>query len=46
MKGLRYGVVYPAELKITLPDGTVEKFKDPSKAKDYVVGNVITKLTE
>lgn len=38
---LRFGVMYPAELKITLPDGTVEKFIDPRKAKVYVVENII-----
>lgn len=40
---LRFGVVYPAELKITLPDGTVQKFKDPSTAKDYVTEKIINR---
>ena len=44
IKDLRFGVVYPAEMRITLPDGTVVKFKDSREAKDYVLEKVITKL--
>ncbi|CAL9702511.1 unnamed protein product [Knipowitschia caucasica] len=35
--GVKYGLFYPAELRITLPDGVVRKFSDPKAATDFIV---------
>ncbi|KAK7945587.1 hypothetical protein WMY93_001315 [Mugilogobius chulae] len=34
--GVKFGLFYPAELRITLPDGVVRKFTDSSAATDFV----------
>lgn len=34
--GVKFGLFYPAELRITLPDGVVRKFTDPAAAADFV----------
>ncbi len=36
LPSLKYGLQYPAMLRITLPDGTSHRFEDPSKATDFV----------
>lgn len=40
--GVKFGLFYPAELRITLPDGAVRKFTEPSAATDFankILGN-------
>lgn len=34
--GVRFGLFYPAELRITLPGGTLRKFTDPAAAVDFI----------
>lgn len=34
--GIRYGLFYPPELRITMKDGLRQTFKDPKLAKAYV----------
>lgn len=34
--GVRYGLSYPATLRISSPDGREHTFKDPKLAKNYV----------
>lgn len=34
--GIKFGLFYPAELRISLPDGAVHKFIDPAVATDFV----------
>lgn len=36
-EGVRYGLRYPAILRITTPDGREHRFNDPKKAKDFVL---------
>lgn len=38
--GVKYGLFYPATLKITSPDGTSRQFADPSLATDYIEQNL------
>lgn len=38
--GVKYGLFYPANLKITSPDGTSRQFDDPSSAFDYIEKNL------
>ena len=38
--GVRYGLWYPAELKITTSDGRCTSFKDPIKARDFIQKNL------
>ena len=35
-EGIRYGLWYPAELRITTADGVRTTFKDPKQAKDFI----------
>ena len=44
IKGVKFRLLFPALLKITLPDGTLHKFEDPSAAVDFV--KTITPATE
>lgn len=44
-EGIRFGLWYPADLRITLEDGTRMSFRDPDKAKAYVMDKLVT-LTE
>lgn len=39
-EGIRYGLWYPAELRITTPDGVRTSFKDPKQAKDFIMKNL------
>lgn len=39
-EGIRYGLWYPAELRITTPDGVRTSFKDPKQAKDFIMENL------
>lgn len=39
-EGVRFGLWYPAELKITTSDGKCASFKDPVKAKDFIQKNL------
>uniref|UniRef100_A0AAV2KW34 Transposase element L1Md-A101/L1Md-A102/L1Md-A2 n=1 Tax=Knipowitschia caucasica TaxID=637954 RepID=A0AAV2KW34_KNICA len=34
--GIKFGLFYPAELRITLPDGAVRRFSDPKAATDFI----------
>lgn len=34
--GVKFGLFYPAELRITLPNGAVRKFSDPEAATDFI----------
>lgn len=34
--GVKFGLFYPAILRITLPNGQVQRFEDPSLAMDFV----------
>lgn len=36
---VKFGLLYPATLKITLPDGTSHRFEDPTTATDFVNKN-------
>uniref|UniRef100_A0AAX7UGL5 L1 transposable element RRM domain-containing protein n=1 Tax=Astatotilapia calliptera TaxID=8154 RepID=A0AAX7UGL5_ASTCA len=33
--GIKFGLFYPAELRVTLPDGVIRKFTDPASATDF-----------
>ena len=35
--GVKFGLVFPAVLRITPPDGVTRRFEDPEKAMDFVV---------
>lgn len=37
---IRYGLWYPAELRIMAPDGMRTSFKDPKQAKDFIMKNL------
>lgn len=39
-EGIRYGLWYPAELRITASDGVRTSFKDPKQAKDFIMKNL------
>ena len=39
-EGIRYGLWYPAELRITTLDGVRTSFKDPKQAKDFIMKNL------
>lgn len=39
-EGVRYGLFYPAELRITTKDGVRRSFKDPKQAMDFVRDNL------
>lgn len=39
-EGIRYGLWYPAELRITTSDGVRTSFKDPKQAKDFIMENL------
>lgn len=39
-ENVRYGLLYPAILRITTPDGKEARFKDPGQAKDFIVKNL------
>lgn len=41
-EGIRFGLWYPADLRITLEDGTQVSFRDPDKAKTYVLEKLVT----
>uniref|UniRef100_A0A669EAR5 L1 transposable element RRM domain-containing protein n=1 Tax=Oreochromis niloticus TaxID=8128 RepID=A0A669EAR5_ORENI len=43
--GVKYGLLYPATLKITAPAGEQMSFEDPIKAKHYVETNLRCTLT-
>ncbi|KAI4892454.1 hypothetical protein NFI96_004478, partial [Prochilodus magdalenae] len=34
--GIKFGLYFPAELRISLPDGRVRKFDDPSAAQEFI----------
>ena len=36
IKGVKFRLLFPALLKITLPDGALHKFEDPSAAVDFI----------
>lgn len=36
IKGVKFRLLFPALLKVTLPDGTLHKFGDPSAAVDFI----------
>ncbi|KAL7387798.1 hypothetical protein ABVT39_001470 [Epinephelus coioides] len=36
---VKFGLLYPAVLKVTMPDGTSHKFEDPTVATDFVNKN-------
>lgn len=38
--GIRFGLLFPATLRITLSDGTIRKFDDPALAGDFVEKNL------
>ena len=38
--GIRYGLWYPAELRITTSDGVRTSFKDPKQANDFMMKNL------
>ena len=38
--GVKFGLMYPAVLRITLPSGQTRKFEDPEKAMNFVVKNI------
>lgn len=44
--GVKYGLLYPATLKITAPAGEQVTFEDPAKAKDYIESNLHPRETE
>ncbi|CAI5689230.1 unnamed protein product [Oreochromis niloticus] len=44
--GVKYGLLYPATLKITAPAGEQMSFDDPIKAKHYVETNLRPRETE
>ncbi|CAJ1081223.1 hypothetical protein JOB18_016505 [Xyrichtys novacula] len=44
--GVKYGLLYPATLKITTPAGEQVSFDDPTKAKHYIETNLRPRETE
>lgn len=42
-EGVRFGLRYPAVLRITTRDGKETSFKDPVKAKDFILKNLTCK---
>lgn len=40
-EGIRFGLWYPADLRITLEDGTRVSFRDSDKAKAYVLEKLV-----
>lgn len=40
--GVKYGLIYPATLKLTLPDTSTRTFDDPGLAEDFVKKNLKT----
>ncbi|KAI4829004.1 hypothetical protein KUCAC02_023068 [Chaenocephalus aceratus] len=34
--GIKFGLLYPAVLRITLPSGDTHRFEDPTAANDFV----------
>lgn len=44
-EGVRYGLIYPATLRITTADGQEASFKDPKLAKEFVVKRVMHKAS-
>ena len=43
--GVRYGLWYPAELRVPTPDGKRTSFLDPAKAKYFISSNLLPKST-
>ncbi|KAG8013677.1 hypothetical protein GBF38_022158 [Nibea albiflora] len=39
-EGIRYGLWYPAEMRITTSDGVHTSFKDPKQARDFIMKNL------
>lgn len=39
-EGIRYGLWYPAEMRITTSDGVRTSFKDPKQARDFIMKNL------
>lgn len=39
-EGIRYGLWYPAELRITTADGVRTSFRDPKQAKEFIIKNL------
>lgn len=39
-EGIRYGLWYPAELRITTSNGERTSFKDPKRAKDFIMNTL------
>lgn len=37
---VRFGLLYPAVLKVTMPDGKVHRFEDPSVASEFINKNL------
>lgn len=44
--GVRYGLLYPATLKITAPAGEQTSFEDPAKAMQYIETNLRPRETD
>ncbi|KAL7397156.1 hypothetical protein ABVT39_004763 [Epinephelus coioides] len=44
--GVKYGLLYPATLKITAPAGEQTSFEDPTEAKHYIETNLRPRETE
>lgn len=38
--GVKFGLIYPAVLRLTLPDGSMHRFEDPAIAADFINKNV------
>lgn len=41
---VRYGLLFPATLRVTTPNGKEVRFKDPGQAKDFIVKNLTPKV--
>lgn len=40
-EGIHFGLWYPADLRITFEDGTQVSYRDPDKAKAYVLEKLV-----
>ncbi|KAJ8404445.1 hypothetical protein AAFF_G00337120 [Aldrovandia affinis] len=38
--GVKYGLIYPAVLRLTLPDSSTHRFEDPAVAADFIKNRV------
>ncbi|KAJ8402139.1 hypothetical protein AAFF_G00370040 [Aldrovandia affinis] len=39
--GVKYGLIYPAVLRLTLPDSSTHRFEDPAVAADFIKNRIV-----